>query len=104
MKLGIITVVGILFATAPVFADEAEFISYSIKIDKDQDYEKMLEKNKEIFEKLEGTYLFSRWLKEEKSIPNNAKDVYTKPAFSVNVGERSKETDYIKCEKNTSIK
>ena len=99
MKLAIITVVGILFATAPVFADEADFISYAIKIDKDQNYEKMLEKNKEIFEKLDGTFLFSRWLKDEKQIPNNAK-----PAFSVNVGERNKEVDYIKCEKGTLIK
>ena len=90
LQVYILYVVGILFATAPVFADEADFISYAIKIDKDQNYEKMLEKNKEIFEKLDGTFLFSRWLKEEKQIPNNAKDLYTKPAFSVNVGNAIK--------------
>ena len=55
MKAAIIVIAGIMATASPVFAEqpkEGEYITYKIKIDKDEDFEKMLEENKDLFQQL----------------------------------------------------
>ena len=106
MKIVPVVLVAFMAMTAPVFAQEEEplWIVYKIRKDTNEDYEHMLEKNKEIFEQLNNQNLFENWVRPEKEIPNNAKDIYKKPAFSANIEKHNEHTDYIRCEENTSIK
>tara|TARA_R100000388_G_C7117368_1_gene99391 strand:- start:17 stop:331 length:315 start_codon:yes stop_codon:yes gene_type:complete len=101
MKLTFVALAAFMTIAAPVFAEEIDLFSYRIKIDKDSEYEKILENNKEIFKQLENKNLFSKWLKDPQDIPENAKDVYKKPSFFVNVEEHNKKINYIKCEETT---
>ncbi len=106
MKIVPVVLVAFMAMTAPVFAQEEETLGivYKIRKDTNEDYEHMLEKNKEIFEQLNNQNLFENWVIPEKEIPSNAKDIYKKPAFSASIEKHNKHTDYIRCEENTSIK
>ena len=48
--------------------------------------------------------LFSNWTKEGQEIPENASEMYKKPALTNDVVEGNQETDYIKCEKGIVTK
>ena len=106
MKVGFISLVFMMLFAAPVFAEDTDaiFINYKIKIDRDENYEQMLEKNKEVFEQLKNENLFSNWTKPATDIPENAKDIYKKPAFSANVDKHNEKTDYIRCDEITPTK
>ena len=106
MKIVPIVIIAFMAMTAPVFAqaEEPVWTIYKIKKDTNEDYENMLEQNKELFEQLKNENLFENWVKPEKEIPNNAKDIYKKPAFSDTMEEHSETTDYIRCEENMFTK
>ena len=107
MKLTTIAIICIMATAAPVFAEEpeeAEFITYKINIDKDDNFEQELQENKELFERLKNKNLFANWTKEGNKIPQNAKDAFKKPSFDDNVEVNKEETDYIRCVKGTTTK
>ena len=104
MKL-IFTVLAVVIATTtPAFAENPVYVNYKIKIDKDENFEEQLRKNEEFFEQLKGNNLFSNWTKEGQEIPENASEMYKKPALTNDVVEGNQETDYIKCEKGIVTK
>tara|TARA_R110000796_G_scaffold149944_1_gene266739 strand:- start:760 stop:1083 length:324 start_codon:yes stop_codon:yes gene_type:complete len=107
MKVGIIVVAGIMAMAAPVFAEqpaERTLITYKIKIDRDENYEKMLEDNKQVFEQFKNPNLFSNWAKRNIQIPEDASESYRKPSFDDSVETNKEETDYIKCVRGTTTK
>jgi hypothetical protein len=104
MKL-IFTVLAVVIATTtPAFAETPAHVNYKIKIDKDENFEEQLRKNEEFFQQLKGNNLFSNWTKDGQEIPENASEMYKKPAFTNDVVEGNQETDYIKCEKGIVTK
>lgn len=104
MKAGFVTLAFMLLIASPVFASEIDYITYKIKIDRDENFEEQLEKNEEFLKQLKGSNLFSNWTKNGQEIPKNAGDMYKRPALTDNVVEGNQETDYIKCEKGIVIK
>ena len=107
MKAAIIVIAGIMATAGPVFAEqpkEGEYITYKIKIDKDEDFEQLLEENEELFKQLNNQNLFTNWTKREADIPKDAAESFKKPSFDDNVEENKEETDYIKCGKITTTK
>jgi len=104
MKAAIIVIAGIMATAAPVIAEqpkEADYITYKIKIDKDEEFEKLLEENKDLFQQLNNESLFSNWTKKDSDIPKDASESFKKPSFNDSVEENKEETDYIKCGKIT---
>ena len=107
MKAAIIVIAGIMATAGPVFAEqprESEYITYKIKIDKDEDFEQLLEENEELFKQLNNHNLFTNWTKKQSDIPKDAAESFKKPSFDDNVEENKEETDYIKCGKITTTK
>ena len=107
MKAAIIVIAGIMATASPVFAEqpkEGEYITYKIKIDKDEDFEQLLEENEELFKQLNNQNLFTNWTKKQSDIPKDAAESFKKPSFDDNVEENKEETDYIKCGKITTTK
>ena len=107
MKAAIIVIAGIMATAGPVFAEqpkEGEYITYKIKIDKDEDFEQLLEENEELFKQLNNKNLFTNWTKKQSDIPKDAAESFKKPSFDDNVEENKEETDYIKCGKITTTK
>jgi|TARA_R110001606_G_scaffold392060_1_gene560687 hypothetical protein len=107
MKVGIVVIAAIMTMTGPVFADQSEepgYVIYKIKIDRDEEYDKMLEENKEIFEQLKNHNLFSNWKNDGDRIPSNASEAYKKPSFDDSAETNKEETDYIKCVRGTTTK
>ena len=107
MRFTIVAFTLIMAVAGPVFAEqpnEADYITYKIKIDRDENYDQMLEDNKEIFEQLKSHNLFSNWTKKGEQIPENASEVYKKPSFDDSIEANKEETDYIKCVRGTTTK
>jgi len=107
MKAAIIVIAGIMATASPVFAEQpedGEYVTYKIKIDKDEDFEKMLEENKDLFQQLNNESLFSNWTKKQSDIPKDASESFKKPSFNDNVEENKEQTDYIKCGKIITTK
>jgi hypothetical protein len=107
MKVGIVVIAAIMTMAGPVFADQSEepgYVTYKIKIDRDEEYDKMLEENKEIFEQLKNHNLFSNWKNNADKIPSGASEAYKKPSFDDSVEANKEETDYIKCVRGTTTK
>ena len=107
MKAAIIVIAGIMATAGPVFAEqpkEDEYITYKIKIDKDEDFEQLLEENEELLKQLNNKNLFTNWTKKQSDIPKDAAESFKKPSFDDNVEENKEETDYIKCGKITTTK
>ena len=107
MKAGIIVIAGVMAMAGPVFADQPErtnYITYKIKIDRDDNFEKELENNKEFFEQLKNNNLFSNWAKDQNQIPANASESFKKPSFDDNIKVNKEEADYIKCTRGTTTK
>jgi len=107
MKAVIIVIAGIMATAGPVFAEqpkEGEYITYKIKIDKDEDFEQLLEENEELLKQLNNKNLFTNWTKKQSDIPKDAAESFKKPSFDDNVEENKEETDYIKCGKITTTK
>jgi len=107
MKAAIIVIAGIMATAGPVFAEqpkEGEYITYKIKIDKDEDFEQLLEENEELLKQLNNKNLFTNWTKKQSDIPKDAAESFKKPSFDDNVEENKEETDYIKCGKITTTK
>ena len=107
MKAAIIVIAGIMATAGPVFAEQpksAEYITYKIKIDKDEDFEKLLEENEGLLKQLDNKNLFTNWTKKESEIPKDAAESFKKPSFSDSVEDNKQEADYIKCGKITTTK
>ena len=107
MKAAIIVIAGIMATAGPVLAEQpknVEYITYKIKIDKDEDFEKLLEENEGLLKQLDNKNLFTNWTKKETDIPKDAAESFKKPSFDDNVEENKEETDYIKCGKITTTK
>ena len=107
MKAAIIVIAGIMATAGPVFAEQpkdGEYITYKIKIDKDEDFEQLLEENEELLKQLNNKNLFTNWTKKQSDIPKDAAESFKKPSFDDNVEENKEETDYIKCGKITTTK
>jgi hypothetical protein len=107
MKAAIIVIAGIMATAGPVLAEQpknVEYITYKIKIDKDEDFEKLLEENEGLLKQLDNKNLFTNWTKKETDIPQDAAESFKKPSFDDNVEENKEETDYIKCGKITTTK
>ena len=107
MKAAIIVIAGIMATAGPVFAEqpkEGEYITYKIKIDKDEGFEQLLEENEELLKQLNNKNLFTNWTKKQSDIPKDAAESFKKPSFDDNVEENKEETDYIKCGKITTTK
>tara|TARA_R100000455_G_C6166895_1_gene49890 strand:+ start:115 stop:429 length:315 start_codon:yes stop_codon:yes gene_type:complete len=104
MKLIFTVLAAVIAITTPAFAENPVYVNYKIKIDKDENFEEQLRKNEEFFEQLKGNNLFSNWTKEGQEIPENASEMYKKPALTNDVVEGNQETDYIKCEKGIVTK
>ena len=104
MKLIFTVLAAVIAITTPAFAESPVYVNYKIKIDKDENFEEQLRKNEEFFEQLKGNNLFSNWTKEGQEIPENASEMYKKPALTNDVVEGNQETDYIKCEKGIVTK
>ena len=104
MKAGFITLAFMMLIASPVFADEAHYVTYKIKIDKDENFENQLKKNEQFLKQLKGTNLFSNWTQNGQQIPDNASEMYKKPSLRDDIVEGNQETDYIKCERGTVTK
>jgi len=107
MKASIVVIAGIIATAAPVFAEQpkdGEYITYKIKIDRDKDFEQLLEENEDLLKQLNNKNLFTNWTKKQSDIPKDAAESFKKPSFDDNVEENKEETDYIKCGKITTTK
>ena len=107
MKLMLIVIAAVLATTAPALAEQPknrEYITYKIKIDRDEDFEQLLEENEELLEQLNNKNLFTNWTKRQSDIPKDAAESFKKPSFDDSVEENKEETDYIKCGKITTTK
>ncbi len=104
MKLMLIVIAAVIATTAPALAEEPTYVTYKIRIERDENFEEQLKKNEEFFQQLKGKNLFSNWTKNGQEIPKNASDMYKKPALTNDVVEGNQETDYIRCEKGIVTK
>ena len=92
----------LMLASCTVLAKEPDVVNYKIKIDKSQEYEDMLEKNRELFETLKGNKLFLNWLQRDADESIDGSNAYKKPSFDVNITKSKQEPDYIKCLEETN--
>jgi|TARA_R110000744_G_scaffold32467_1_gene75961 hypothetical protein len=107
MKVGIIVFTGVMALAAPVFAEQPEapqYITYKIKIDKNEEFEKHLDKSEQFFEQLKNNNLFSNWTKKGSDIPHDAGESFKKPSFNDSIEADKQKADYIKCTKGTTTK
>ena len=94
----------LMLTSCTVLAQEPDFVNYKIKIDKSQEYEDMLEKNKELFESIKGNELFLNWLQRGTDANIDGSKAYKKPSFDVNITKNKQDSDYIKCLEETNTK
>ena len=92
----------LLFCATSSFAQEPTYINYKIKMDTNQEYEDILEKNKELFKNSKSNKLFLNWIKRGQDATIDGSKAFKKPSFDVNIAVKENNSDYIRCLEETN--